>query len=145
MTRTRSRRGIALMWVLIVLSVLSVTATAASWQFFAARRVLEARQHKLQAAWLARSAVELAAAKLLNDGGYQGGTVEIVPDSQAVITVQKVPEQEGAYRIHCDVRLPVTGPNPIALSTSRIAKLKKGDTQSTIELTMDGLTPRSKE
>jgi len=145
MTSIRARRGIALMWVMVVLSVLSVTATAASWQFFAARRVLEARQHKLQAAWLARSAVELAAARLLNDGGYQGGTVEIVPDSQAVITVQKAPEHEGAYRIHCEVRFPVAGPYPIAMSTTRYAILKKGDTRSTIELTMDGLTPMAKD
>jgi type II secretory pathway component PulK len=54
-----ARRGIASIWVLVVLSVLAALTTTATWQYLAGRRVLRDRQHALQAGWLARSGIEI--------------------------------------------------------------------------------------
>jgi len=138
MNHSSARRGVALMWVLVVLSVLSATIAAASWQFFAARRVLESRQNKLQAMWLARSAAEFAATKLHDDAeGYLGETIELIPDSQVKIVVEKLKDKEGVFRIVSDVRFPASGPNSINLKSSRIATIKKEGGKSSVTLTAE--------
>src|SRR5947209_15189026 len=110
-TSGRRRAGVALLWAMIVLGVLGIMSAAAAWQFVSARRVLERRQHKVQALWLARSGGELAAARLLADpNGYAGEEVEPVPEGRVKITVQKDAARPDGYRIKCEAQYPVTGP-----------------------------------
>lgn len=58
------RRGIAIMYAVVVLATLGIVSGTAIWQILAGRRALERRANVLQADWLARSAVEVAAAKM---------------------------------------------------------------------------------
>ena len=59
----------------------------------AGRRVRRARQNRVQAEWLARSAIELAAAKILADPKeYRGENVELIPNSKVIILVEVDPE-----------------------------------------------------
>ena len=67
--RPAPRSGIAVAWVLVILTVLSVTSATAAWQFSTGRRMLERRQNRVQALWLARSGGELAAARWFSDAG----------------------------------------------------------------------------
>lgn len=111
----RRRAGVAVLWALIVLGVLAVTSAAAAWQFTAARRVLERRQYKVQALWLARSGGELAAARLLADpNGYAGEEVEPIPEGRVKIAVEKDAARPDGYRIKCEAQYPATGPGSMA-------------------------------
>jgi len=84
----RPRRGIAAVWALVVLAVLTVVIGVITWQSVTGFRRADHRQAQLQALWLARSGVELAAARLLaNPAGYTGETLELIPRSQVRIEV----------------------------------------------------------
>jgi hypothetical protein len=101
------RSGIAVLWALVVLSVLSVTIATAASQFGAARRNLDWRQNKLQAHWLARSGCELAASRLLADSGYAGESVAPIADAQVRIAVEKDPAKPDTFRIKCEADYPI--------------------------------------
>src|SRR5205823_10754718 len=112
--RRRPRSGIAVLWALVVLSVLGVMGASVAWHFVAVRRTLAGRQHRIQALWLARSGAELAAARLLADpDGYTGEAVEPIPDGQVRITVAKDPARPNGYRIRCEAHYPAGDARPI--------------------------------
>lgn len=88
----RSRPGVAAVWMLVVLAILSAVVMTTTWQHLAARRTLDQRFKQLQADWLARAGVELAAERLLTKpGDYSGETVAPLPGSQVRITVRSEP------------------------------------------------------
>ena len=131
----RPRSGLALLWALIVLTVLGATTAAACWQFAAARRALEARQNRLQALWLARSGVEIAAARLLTDpDGYTGELVEPIPEAQVRITVQKDPDRPDTYQIRCEARYPASGSGSVERLVTRTATRRTDPSGPRIEL-----------
>lgn len=132
----RSRRtGIAVLWALVVLSVLSATSATAAWQFTTARRRLEARQYRMQVQWLARAGAEVAAARLLADpADYAGEALELLPDSQVRISVTKDAARPDAYRIECEARYPVSGPGASTHYLTRSATRKTEGTKVRIEL-----------
>ena len=137
--RRPPRAGIAVLWALIVLGVLGVMSAAAAWQFSTARRVLERRQHRLQALWLARSGCELAAARLLADPDvYTGEEVAPVPESQVRITVRKDPARPDTYQVRCEAHYPVTGPGEVGLSLTRTATRRAGGAGVRVELADPG-------
>src|SRR5205823_6183126 len=105
-TRVIRRPGAALLWALVVLSVLGVTSAVAVREFGLARRQLAMRDQRLQAEWLARSGAELAAARLLEDESYTGETVEPIPNGPVRIAVETDAAKPGSYRILCEVHYP---------------------------------------
>jgi hypothetical protein len=110
------------MWALVVFTVLGAMAAIAASQCSAIRRQLENRRNKYQAIWLARSGVELAAARLLAGAdGYTGETVEPIPDSEVRITVEKDPARPDGYRITSEARYPVSGPGTYTHTLTRSA------------------------
>jgi hypothetical protein len=91
-TRTSARRGTALLIAMVAIVIVSAVAAAVVWQCLAGRRVLEHRHNQLQAEWLARAGVELAADRLLTDpAGYRGEVVEPVPGAEVRIEVRAGP------------------------------------------------------
>jgi hypothetical protein len=85
-----TRRAVATVWMLVVLAVLTAVLGTTTWQHLTARRLLDQRHQQLQAAWLARAGVELAAARLLiNPADYTGESVAILPEAQVRITVRR--------------------------------------------------------
>ncbi len=101
-----SRTGAALMGVVVALSVLSVLMVAITWQNVANRKLVQRRQHQLQSAWLARSGVETALARLLKDPSYKGEDTKPMESSSVKITV--VPEKGKAdvFHITSEARFP---------------------------------------
>lgn len=90
MTRApRPRAGIVSIWVLIVLTVLTGLAGTATWQYLTGRRVLRDRQQALQATWLTRSGIEIAAAHLLADPAYRGETLTPVPNGTVEVKIER--------------------------------------------------------
>src|SRR5207248_3402954 len=84
-----ARQGAALMVAVVALAVVSVVSTSVVWNCLAGRRLLDQRQHQLQAKWLARSGLELAAARLLAEpSGYMGESVELIPGAQVRVVVR---------------------------------------------------------
>ncbi|HXG10569.1 MAG TPA: hypothetical protein VNK04_12480 [Gemmataceae bacterium] len=115
-----SRRGFATAWAVVVLAVLGLVTGAIVWQMLAARRWQERRENQVQAGWLARSGLELAAARLLNDPtGYEGESAEIIPGSKVRIEVQSEPGVLETYRVTSEARCPADGPNAVVRSVTR--------------------------
>jgi hypothetical protein len=80
------------MWMVVVLAVLTAVVGAITWQHLTARRLLDQRHQQLQAVWLARAGLELAAARLLADpAGYTEESVALLPEAQVRITVRSEP------------------------------------------------------
>jgi hypothetical protein len=107
------RRGVAIMWALVIVTVLALVSATAVWQMSAGRRALERRQNGLQALWLARSGAELAADRLMANPDYTGESIELIADSDLRIAVEKEPTAKDSYRIHCEAHCPAAGPGSI--------------------------------
>lgn len=87
-----SRRGVAIIWLLTVLVILTALISAVTWQHVAGRRWTEGRQRQLQAQWLARAGVELAVSQLLVEGkGYSVTSTTLLPGWEVAVTVQPKP------------------------------------------------------
>jgi len=109
MTRNRStpaRKGAALMGVLIAIAIVSMILTAITWQNVANRKLVQRRQHQLQSAWLARSGVETAIARLLKDPAYKGETIKSMQSSRVKITVVPQKDEADIFHITSEARFP---------------------------------------
>jgi hypothetical protein len=105
--RRPARRGIAAVWALVVLAVLTVMIGIITCQTVTGFRRADHRQAQLQTLWLARSGVELAAARVLDDpAGYTGETLELIPRSQVRILVTSDPKQDDIFLVSCEARFP---------------------------------------
>lgn len=116
-TANQPRRGFALVVLLVVLALMSVLMVMQSMQLLLNRRMLQRREHQLQATWLARSGVEVAAARLARDGQYTGETLDIIPDASLVV---KVTQEKGAYDVSSEARYPTEGAHTVTCSLNRI-------------------------
>jgi hypothetical protein len=119
LVRPAPRSGIAVIWVLIIFTVLAATSAAAAWQFSTCRRMLERRQNRVQVLWLARSGAELAAARLLAEpDGYTGETVAPIAESRVRITVEKDAARANTYKVRCEAQYPEDGPGKVNVALS---------------------------
>jgi hypothetical protein len=130
----RRRRGTAAIWVLVVLAFVSTMSLTAVGRFGNARRALDAYTHRAQAEWLARSGVELAAARLLADpDGYSGETVKPLPRSEVRIVVRKDPAERNVYRVECEARYPTDVTRVVVRVVNRSLKRVDGPKGTRIE------------
>lgn len=115
-----TRRGIAAIWAVVVLSLMTAILTAVAAQMVQIRRTMDQRAQRTQTFWLARSGVELAAARLLaNPAGYAGETAEPIPESQVRVTVQAMKDQPNTYRITSEARYPTGVRHPVVQTVVR--------------------------
>ena len=90
MKRQTSRRGAALIAVLVAIAALTIILTVVTSQVFAQRKMVQARQHQLQADWLARAGVEWAADRLLqNPNAFTEEKTDLAPRGTVQIVVEK--------------------------------------------------------
>lgn len=112
--RRPPRRGAALILVLVTLGVIGAILATTAAQVRSGRLSIECRRHQLQAAWLARSGIELACAKLLPaPAGYAGETVEILSGGRVHVHVHTDPKDAERYRIESEARYPADSPNVV--------------------------------
>jgi len=108
------------LWAVVVLTIVGTMSGILTVQGLIQRRITEQRQQQLQALWLARSGLELAAQRLLtNPAGYEGETVELIPRSQVRITVVAIKDQPGKYRVTSEARYPTDIKNGVLLTQQR--------------------------
>lgn len=108
MTRTHDRRrGMAAVWALVVVAVVSALSAAAAVRMAAARKHADAARNRAQAEWLARAGYELAVGRLLAaPAGYTGETAAPIPGGEVKVVVRPDPAEKGVYRIECEARFP---------------------------------------
>ena len=113
------RSGLASMWGLVVLTVAGTMLGCLTTQLLSNRRELDRRQNRLQAQWLARGGLELAAERLLMDAAsYKGETTAPLTNSSVKISVAPVPGEADQYQITSVARYPVDGRDVVAISSS---------------------------
>ena len=113
------RRGLAAVWALVVLAVITILMTLITWQSLAGLRQADRRDHQLQAEWLARSGLELATARLLADDDFKGETLEPVPRSRVTITVETKPDAPGVFHVTSEARYPAEGRLSVVRTATR--------------------------
>ncbi len=122
MMRSRGprRSGLASMWGLVVLIAAGTMLGCLSSQLLSNRRDLDRRQNRLQAQWLARGGLELAAERLLMDAAtYKGETTDPLTNSSVKISVVPVAGQADQYQVTSVARFPTDGRDPVAISLQR--------------------------
>lgn len=134
-----SRRGAALLIAVVALGVVAVVSVAIVRNCLACRRLLDRRQHEVQAEWLARSGVELAAARLLADpASYKGEAVELIAGAQVRIEVRSDQATPNVFRVTSAARFPRDGPDVVQRSVTRsLRRTPRGD-QVRIEVIAEG-------
>jgi hypothetical protein len=113
------RKAAALMGVLIALGVLSVLLVAVTWQNLANRKLVQRRHHQLQSAWLARSGVETAVARLLKDPAYRGEDAKLMESSKVKISVLVDKANKNVFQITCEARFPDNDAEAVVRSVTR--------------------------
>jgi hypothetical protein len=99
------RRGIALVGALAALMLVSAMMASIGWHMAANRRMAEHRQDEIQAGWLARGGIELAAIGLLDaPDKYKGETAKPAPRSEVRVTVEREEGAKDVFRVVSEVR-----------------------------------------
>lgn len=138
-----SRRGVALVIIVLVLGVISMLLAATAWQATASRRLLERRQHQLQATWLARSGFEVAAGRLLADPARYGGKVSVMSvalldQSTVSVTIRRVGQDSKpatqTFTITSEARYPTGGRDVVVRSITRQVRLIRERDRTRVEI-----------
>ena len=109
MTRATDRRGIAAVWALVVVAVVSGLTAAATARMLVARRHAAAHRDRAQAEWLARAGYESAVDRLLTADGYTGEKLTPIPGGEVTVEVRPDPAAKGVYRVSSEARYAVPG------------------------------------
>jgi hypothetical protein len=110
------------------LVVVSALVATAGWHVLLNRRLAERREHQLQAGWLARAGLELAAARLLGDPeGYAGESAEPVARSLVRVTVQREKGSPDTFRVVSEARYPTDARGVVVRElTRRLRRVSEG-------------------
>jgi hypothetical protein len=125
------RQGVALVMALVVMAILAVILTVVTRQIVSQRHTVHQRHRQLQAEWLARAGVELAAARLLdNPAAFVQENHDLLPDATVRIVVEEA--GQGLYTVTVEAEL---GPKDEAptVRTSR-GRFRRAESDGAIRL-----------
>jgi Tfp pilus assembly protein PilX len=122
------RRGVALVIVLAILSMISLFMVTITAQILSNRRTVEHRGQQLQAALLARAGIERACSRLLFDPAkYTGESIELMPNSQLHIEIQPDPKSKDTFLVTSEAFYPADNPHGIKrLLARRLHRVSDG-------------------
>jgi hypothetical protein len=116
----RSRRGVALLWALVVIALLTALVGTLIAQIRASRRQLEHRQNQLQVEWLVRAGLELAAARLLsNPASYKDESLKLIEHSQVNIKAETDARTPDTFQVSSQANYPTDSPEAVEFSLAR--------------------------
>jgi hypothetical protein len=116
----RGRRGLAVLWVLMILTLLSAVIGIILSQQRSSRSLLDQRQKRLQADWLARAGIEVAAARLLAKGQpFKGDLTDLLANSKVHIEIHEAPGSKTTYILRSEAYYPTDEPRPVTRNLSR--------------------------
>ena len=102
-----SRRGIALILVVVCMAILAIMMTSAVRNGLAQKRFHERRAYQVQAYWLAQAGIEQAAARLLTEPtAYNGETLAVIPRSEVRIAVERRKDEPDLVLITSEASYP---------------------------------------
>ncbi len=120
------RKGVALIMALVAMALVTIVMTTLVAQIVAQRRLVQQRQRGLQAEWLARAGVELAAARLLDaPTAFSDDKQELLPDTKLKIVVEKSGADSFVVAVEAQVGLQ-DGPAVFRESSARFRRSEKG-------------------
>ena len=135
------RKGFALITVLVVMSVLAIVLTVVTVQVVAQRDLLRQRERQLQADWLARAGVELAAARLIDSPKeFSEERSDLAPGGKVKIDVKKSAE---IFIVSAEAG--VSLPDEKAVIRNATARFRRTDSGGVIRLRMVHDTDKQKE
>jgi type II secretory pathway component PulK len=116
-TKTRSTsRGFILIAVLVCLAVTAMLIAVVTKSLFRENDQIRTDRFRLQAGWLAESALERSFVRLSVDGKYKGEVWKVPADELdgrhaglVTIAVEEVASEQGKRRVRAEVRFPQTG------------------------------------
>ena len=117
LSRTR-RRGFGLIALLVTLAVISILLGTITLQIVLSRKTVERRANQLQALWLARAGVEIAAAQLLGGSeDYAGQTLELIPGGRVRVEVKR---EQGLVDVTSEATYPADSTQPVVRTARRL-------------------------
>lgn len=130
----RRRRGIAIMFAVVVLAMLGAIAGTAIWQFLAGRHALERRANVIQARWLARSAASLTAAKLAEDrNAIPAESVDLLTGWNVQVQVEQPGTDKNLYRMQTTATTNAEDRSRVSVQFHWIVRLDGDARQFTLE------------
>ncbi len=103
--KTKRRAGMAIILILVALAVLTIVLSVATSQALAQRRLAQQRARQLQADWLARAGIELAAARLLGQpGAFTTEHKDLAPDALVRVVVEKTGDNVFDVRAETEIK-----------------------------------------
>jgi Tfp pilus assembly protein PilX len=126
MTRKPSRRGAALILVVVCLAVFSIMMTVVVQNGLAQKRFLQRRENQAQAYWLAQAGIEQGAARLLaNPREYSGETFALIPGSEVRILMERLADSPDRLTITSEATFANGDKEPASSAASRTFILKQ--------------------
>jgi hypothetical protein len=126
----RTRPGVACILAIAILAVLAVIMGTVFAQGLRGRRIEDRRSEQLQTLWLARSGVEVGAARLVREPLYTGETITPVPGSQVTIKIEHRSKQ---YIVASEARYAVESTAPLVRRLERHFHLVGGPGQRRLQ------------
>jgi hypothetical protein len=114
------RSGAAILWVLIVLTLVSALVGLVMKDHYANRQFLQQRQKRLQADWLARAGIELATTRLVaSEKPFKLSVTDIVANSKVDIEVSAAPNAKDTFLITSGSHFPTSEAHPVTRTQTR--------------------------
>jgi hypothetical protein len=122
----------------VVLGVLGVLFGTITAQMLTNHRALARQQDRMQCLWLARSGVELAAAKLLTDPAYKGESIAPIDDSRLRVTVTADKNAPNLFTVTSEAHFPIGDRHAVVERITRQVRRVLEKDRARIELTRPG-------
>jgi hypothetical protein len=114
------RSGIAILWVLFVLVLLSAVIGLITKQHLAGRSFQDQRAKRLQAEWLARAGSEVALARLLQSPqAFSGDIGDLLRDSKVHVEIKSASGSTSEFEVTSEAHFPMSDAHPVIRSLSR--------------------------
>lgn len=134
-----ARRGVAVLFAVVVLVLLGTLSGTAVWQMIACRRALDRRANVLQAGWLARSAAAVTAARLAgNEKEPTDAAVKLLPGWTVTVQVQKSANEDSIQRLRTTVSSDSQDANRVSVQWSWTVRLGNDPRRFSMERDDDG-------
>jgi hypothetical protein len=111
------RLGFGLVALIAVLAFVAILMGSITMQIFMNRKTAVRRVNQVQALWLARAGLEIAAAKVLAGADqYRGESVELIPTGKVSIEVR---QEKDIFRVRSEASFQGESPFPVVQEASR--------------------------
>lgn len=128
--KSKPRFAFALIATLVVLAALSVILGVITMQVFAQRKMLRQREQQLQADALARSGIEIAAARLLEKPvTFREEYKDLLPNETVKLTVEK---EDDVFVVRAEATIELREERPVSRSAQ--ARYRREELRGTVRL-----------